>query len=52
VTAPELDGRQIHQLHAGIRVNDVPDGLPFDTSAEALRGQKMLNLRKPTATWT
>ncbi|MGH3494865.1 MAG: hypothetical protein ACRDQ1_16740 [Sciscionella sp.] len=35
----------LHDLHAGIRVNDLPDGLPFDTSPDALRGMKMLNLR-------
>ncbi|MDP9092559.1 MAG: hypothetical protein M3N95_06335 [Actinomycetota bacterium] len=37
----------LRELQAGIRVNDVPDGLPFDTSADALRGMKMLNLRTP-----
>lgn len=35
------------ELEAGIRVNELPEGLPFDTSAEALRGIKMLNLRSP-----
>lgn len=34
-------------MGAGIRVNDIPDPLPFDTSAEALRGMQMLNLRTP-----
>jgi len=37
----------LKQMHARIRVNDIPEGLPFDTSAEALRGVKMLNLRTP-----
>lgn len=32
-------------LHAGVRVDELPEGLPFDTSPEALRGVKMLNLR-------
>lgn len=35
----------LRELRAGIRMDDLPDGLPFDTSAEALRGMKMLNLR-------
>jgi hypothetical protein len=35
----------LQELNAGIRVDEMPDGLPFDTSAEALRGMKMLNLR-------
>ena len=35
----------LHELNAGIRVDEMPDGLPFDTSAEALQGMKMLNLR-------
>jgi len=37
----------LKDMGAGIRVNDLPQGLPFDTSAEALRGVKMLNLRTP-----
>lgn len=32
-------------LRAGIRVDALAEGLPFDTDAEALRGQTMLNLR-------
>lgn len=32
---------------AGIRVNDVSEPIPFNTSAEALRGIRMLNLRTP-----
>lgn len=35
----------LRDLHAGIRVDETPEGLPFDTSAEALRGVNMLNLR-------
>lgn len=35
----------LSDLHAGIRVDGFPDGLPFATSAEALRGVEMLNLR-------
>ncbi len=37
----------LRELGAGIRVDELPEGLPFDTSAEALRGMKMLNLRSP-----
>jgi len=37
----------LKEMGAGIRVNDIPEGLPFGTSAEALRGTKMLNLRTP-----
>lgn len=37
----------LKEMGAGIRVNDILEGLPFDTSAEALRGVKMLNLRTP-----
>lgn len=37
----------LRELDARIRVADVPAGLPFDTSAEALRGVSMLNLRCP-----
>ncbi len=37
----------LRELCAGIRVDDMPDGLPFDTSAEALAGMSMLNLRTP-----
>ena len=35
----------LRELEAGIRVDEMPEGLPFDTSAEALKGMKMLNLR-------
>ena len=37
----------LRDLDARIRVAEAPDGLPFDTSAEALRGVSMLNLRCP-----
>lgn len=49
-TTPENLGRlaeALHDLRAGIRVEDLPEGLPFSTSAEALRGMRMLNLRTP-----
>jgi hypothetical protein len=39
--------RTTRELHAGIRGDDLPDGLPFDTDPAALNGQKMLNLRTP-----
>jgi len=35
----------LRELKAGIRVDEMPKGLPFDTSAEALKGMRMLNLR-------
>jgi hypothetical protein len=35
----------LRELKAGIRVDELPDGLPFDTSAAALKGMTMLNLR-------
>ncbi len=35
----------LRELDARVRVSDPPDGLPFDTSADALRGMSMLNLR-------
>ena len=35
----------LRELQAHIRVDGEPDGLPFETSAEALRGMTMLNLR-------
>lgn len=35
----------LRDLDARIRVAGIPDGLDFDTSAEALRGVTMLNLR-------
>jgi len=37
----------LRDLDARIRVAEAPDGLPFDTSAEALRGVNMFNLRCP-----
>lgn len=37
----------LQELGAGIRVDELPEGIAFDTSAEALRGIKMLNLRSP-----
>ena len=46
-TADNLDRlvAALRDMHAGIRVDEFPEGLPFDTSPEALRGMKMLNLR-------
>ena len=46
-TADNLNrlSQALHELNARIRVDGVPDGLAFDTSAEALRGMSMLNLR-------
>lgn len=44
-TTPEnLDrlAAALRALGAGIRVDDLPEGLPFDTSAEALRGIRTL----------
>lgn len=35
----------LRELDARIRTEAVPDGLPFGTSAEALAGQRMLNLQ-------
>jgi hypothetical protein len=35
----------LRELKAGIRVDNLDDGLPFDSSAESLRGVQMLNLR-------
>lgn len=37
----------LRELKAGIRVNDLAEGLPFNTSADALLGMKALNLRTP-----
>lgn len=37
----------LRELRAGIRVDDMPEGLPFDCSGESLRGMTMLNLRTP-----
>ena len=39
--------RALRDLRAGIRVHDLEQGLPFDTSAEAVAGMKTLNLRTP-----
>lgn len=35
----------LRELHAGIRVDDQPEGLRFDCTAESLRGMQLLNLR-------
>ncbi|MFV0494113.1 hypothetical protein [Mycobacterium sp.] len=35
----------LRELHAGIRVDHEPEGLPFDCTGESLRGMLMLNLR-------
>jgi hypothetical protein len=37
----------LHELSAGVRVDDLAEGLPFDCSAESLRGMRVLNLRTP-----
>jgi hypothetical protein len=37
----------LRDLCAGIRVDGLDEGLPFDSSAESLRGINMLNLRTP-----
>ena len=37
----------LRELKAGIRVDNLEDGLSFDSSAESLRGVQMLNLRSP-----
>lgn len=42
----------LKELRAGIRVDDLPDGLPFDTDPDALAGHAMLNLRTRSATST
>jgi hypothetical protein len=46
-TVDNLDrlSRELRALNARIRVDGMPDALDFDTSAEALRGMTMLNLR-------
>ena len=36
--------RALKRLQARIRTEDVEEGLPFDTSAEAMAGLRMLNL--------
>lgn len=49
-TTPENLARLVtalKELGAGIRVDELPEGLPFDASAESLAGVKMLNLRSP-----
>lgn len=38
----------LRELKAGIRVDDLDEGLPFDSSAESMRGMQMLNLRSPS----
>lgn len=35
----------LRELHAGIRIDDAPEGLPFDCTGESLRGMQLLNLR-------
>ncbi|MGH9066280.1 MAG: nucleotidyl transferase AbiEii/AbiGii toxin family protein [Acidimicrobiales bacterium] len=35
----------LRELNVGIRVDELPEGLPFDTSAAALKGMAILNLR-------
>ena len=37
----------LRELGGGIRVDDLEEGLPFDTSAETLATTKTLNLRTP-----
>lgn len=37
----------LRELKAGIRLDELPEPLPFDTSAEALAGMRTLNLRTP-----
>lgn len=46
-SADNLDrlSQALRDLDARIRVDDIAEGLAFDTSAEALRGMTMLNLR-------
>ncbi|MGH3497892.1 MAG: nucleotidyl transferase AbiEii/AbiGii toxin family protein [Acidimicrobiales bacterium] len=39
--------KALQELGGGIRVDDLAEGLPFDTSAEALAGMRTLNLRTP-----
>jgi hypothetical protein len=39
--------RALRELGAGIRVDGLAEGLPFDSTAESLRGMQMLNLRTP-----
>ena len=35
----------LRELNAGIRIDDPPEGPPFDCTGESLRGMQMLNLR-------
>jgi hypothetical protein len=35
----------LRELHAAIRVDDQPEGLPFNCTGESLRGMHLLNLR-------
>lgn len=51
---PDRSADNLHRLAAalrdlggGIRVDDLEEGLPFETSAEALAGMRTLNLRTP-----
>lgn len=37
----------LRELDAGVRVEGIPEGLPFETSAAALAGMLALNLRTP-----
>jgi hypothetical protein len=39
--------KALRDLGAGIRVDGLDEGLPFDSSAQSLRGLQMLNLRTP-----
>jgi hypothetical protein len=39
--------RALRELGARIRVEGIAEGLPFDSTAESLRGTQMLNLRTP-----
>lgn len=39
--------KALQRLHAKVRTDAVPGGLPFSTSAEAMRGLLMLNLTTP-----
>lgn len=41
--------RALRDLGGGIRVDDMADGLPFDSSAESLATMRTLNLRTPAA---
>ena len=41
----ELLSAALRELGARIRIDDQPEGMPFDCSGESLRGMQMLNLR-------